>query len=181
MCGMFYQTFKIETRLNPKSGQDVLIAAEESPVSYMCNLVLKGKSTLPLRSSNNSLASSLMSDSSTLSVSSLAAAAGPTAAAQKVTVKINPVSFSSCRVSETSRAEIFLQNKESFACKINIMPVLEPFFHKNTQTTIKSMHSVRIPITFKPTVCGEYKDKILIRVEGYDTPLSCLLLGKCVK
>ena len=45
---------------------------------------------------------------------------------------------------------------------------------------IDSMHYLKIPIDFKPRVPGDYIEKVLIKIENYDMPLSCIVKAKCV-
>jgi len=178
--GLFSQTFQIETRTDPS----IKLNDTLPQISYSCNLVLRGiscqqlkreitmsSSNLSLASTNVSTSSSITSDSSTLSSSG---------SIRKVTIKTEPIVFENTRLNEISKAEIFIQNKESFDCKINILPIQEPFFLKHTKTTIISMRCIKIPIEFRPTHVRDFKDKVIIRVEGYDSPLSCLVAGRCV-
>ena len=181
VVGSFLQVFQIETRTDPSA-----ILSDTLPqISYSCQLVLRGiscqaptqqvKREIALSSSNLSLAStnasSLVSDSSTLSSSS---------SIRKVTIKTDPILFENTKQNQVSKAEICIQNKENFDCKISILPIQEPFFIKHTKITIISMRCIKIPIEFKPTHVRDFRDKISIRVEGYDTHLSCTVQGKCV-
>ena len=179
--GSFLQVFQIETRTDPS----VILNDTLPQISYSCQLVLRGiscqapaqqiKREISISNSNISLtstnASSLISDSSALSSLN---------SDRKVSIKTDTIIFENTRQNQVSKAEIYIQNKEKFDCKINILPIQEPFFIKHTKITIISMRCIKIPIEFKPTHVRDFKDKVLIRVEGYDSPLSCLVQGKCV-
>ena len=128
----------------------------------------------PRFASNTSVASSLISDSSSIS-SKLTS--------RKVSIRLNPAEFENTRPHEVRKCELCIINKESYDVKISILPIQEPFFinkTKHKQITVQSLHIIKIPIEFKPLMVNEYKDNIIVRVDSYESPLSCVVYGKCV-
>ena len=59
------------------------------------------------------------------------------------------------------------------------MQILDPFRCKHVKINEKSKHFVRIPIEFKPLKPGDYVDRVLIRVDSIENPLTCVVIAIC--
>jgi hypothetical protein len=99
---------------------------------------------------------------------------------RKLTITNKEIQFSNTEVNKTSKEFIIIHNKEEFECKLTIIPILEPFYCKHKEIRIIPKHYLKLPIEFRPKKTGDYVDKILIRVDKYDLPLTCLVKAKSI-
>lgn len=132
----------------------------------------KYNSTVDKHSYNagTSFSKSLLSASTTSSIGSTKA----------VMIKEEQVVFTDVAADKMSKSYVTINNKEDGPRNIRIMSMIEPFYCKHSKVEVLKNHYTRIPIEFRPRVKGEYLDKILIRVEGYENSLSCLVKAKCI-
>ena len=119
---------------------------------------------------------------SVLSASSVASTSVTTSSTKAVIIKEEKIVFPEAAPSTISKAFIRIHNREEKARELQIINLIAPFHCKyfNKNMKIDSNHYVKLPIEFRPRVKGEYVDKILIRVDGYENPLTCLIKAKCV-
>ena len=157
---------KSKTNINEGLGKNPALKT-----SMSMNKLKERKENKSLMSSTSSLiAASLSTSNSSLS----------TTTSRKFCIKTDPVVFEDTEVNKSSKSFIMLHNKEEFDCDVRIICIMEPFFCKHLNTKIKAKHYIKIQVEFKPSTPGDYTDKIVIKVDAYDTPLSCIIKGKCL-
>jgi hypothetical protein len=99
---------------------------------------------------------------------------------RKIIIKTEIIEFTDTCVGAKAKSFILIDNKEEKKCSLSIISLIEPFYCKHPSIDIQPKHYIRVPIEFKPLTKGEYRDKVLIRIEGNEMPLSCVVKGKCV-
>lgn len=99
---------------------------------------------------------------------------------RKITFKYEKIEFPDTPAGSKSKSFIIIDNKDDKRCNLNIIPPMDPFYCKHLTISIESRHYIKVPIEFKPRVPGDYTEKILIRIDSTDVPLTCLLKAKCV-
>jgi len=99
---------------------------------------------------------------------------------RKIYIKTEVVQFPDTNPGSKSRSFIIIDNKEEKSCSLNILSLVEPFHCRHMSSKIDSMHYLKIPIDFKPRVPGDYIEKVIIRIENNEMPLSCIVKAKCV-
>lgn len=97
-----------------------------------------------------------------------------------VILKYDQVVLPDVAPGQISKNFLVINNREERPKDLVIMNVMDPFKCKYRKIKINQKHYMKVPIEFKPRIKGEYVEKILIRVEGYENTLSCLVKGKCV-
>jgi hypothetical protein len=136
--------------------------------------------SLYLNNQNSSSTTSLLSLSALSSTSSSSLQLIAPHGHCRVEIKDEIIKFPDTSANQTSKTHLTVHNRENFACKLTILNVMEPFYCKHTQVDINPKHFIRIPFEFRPKVATEFVDKILIKIDRYDSTLSCLIKGKCV-
>ena len=136
---------------------------------------LPGMNYSSLSSSSTTNTSSLMT--ATISSSNLSTVSNT---GRKIAIKEDIILFEETRPNEITKSSLTIHNKDNTDCKITVINLMNPFFTKHPSLMINNRHYVKIPIEFRPRVPGDYKDNILIRVDGHETLLSCVIKGKCV-
>ncbi|CAF0783597.1 unnamed protein product [Brachionus calyciflorus] len=127
------------------------------------------------KSTSSVLAQSILSSTTNASLNS------SSTSKNRVIIKDEIINFPDTEINQMSKCFVTIHNRESTECKISVFTLMEPFCCKHADLMISSKHYIKIPIEFKPKSLGEYTDKILIRVDKYDVPLSCVVKAKCVQ
>ena len=80
-----------------------------------------------------------------------------------------------------SKSFVRIHNREERSRELQVMQLMEPFYCRYlNKTVINSKNYIKLPIEFRPRIKQDYVDKILIRVEGYENPLTCIIKGRCI-
>jgi len=135
------------------------------------------------RIKENTYSSSVMPGSPSFRGSLLSASttsSASTFSTKAVIIKDDQIVFADIKPGSMDRKFILIHNREERTRELVIMSLLEPFKCKYPKVKLHQKHYLKLPIEFKPRVKGEYSDNLLIRVEGYENLLTCLLKGKCV-
>lgn len=99
-----------------------------------------------------------------------------------VIIRDEQIEFPDTPANSVSKAFIRIHNREDRGRELQVMQLMEPFYCKYlNKTEINSKNYIKLPIEFRPRVNKkDYVDKILIRVDGYENPLTCVIKGRCV-
>ena len=120
---------------------------------------------------------------STASILSASSASSTSSSSSNIVlIKPEQLVFPDTGIDSTSVMHLLIQNREEVTRNLSLMLLIEPFHlnPKHKSLKIDKKHYMKVPIEFKPRIKGEYTDKVIIRVDGYDAPLTCLLKAKCV-
>ena len=98
----------------------------------------------------------------------------------RLILKNERIDFEDTQPNQISKGYLTIHNREDFDCKVRILTLNDPFFCKYTDMRVNSKHYVKVPIEFKPKYVGDFSQRMLVKVEEYDTTLSSILKGKCV-
>jgi hypothetical protein len=79
-----------------------------------------------------------------------------------------------------SRSFIRLLNRGERSRELQVIQLMEPFYCLLNKTVIDSKYSIKLPLEFRPRIKQDYVDKILIRVEGFENPLTYIIKGRCI-
>ncbi len=146
--------------------------ANKSNVSKESDRSLKENSSQSVLPASASFSGSLLSASTTSSVSTFSTKA--------VIIKDDQTLFADVAPGSCDKQFVLIHNREERSRDLVIMTLMEPFKCKYSKVKIHQKHYLKLTIEFRPRVKGEYAEKLLIRVEGYENTLTCLLRGRCV-
>jgi hypothetical protein len=138
------------------------------------------KSMLPSYSSSNSM-SHLKENFSLNNFSSISASSSASSSCQtnKCCIKEDKIEFETIGPNEEREMKITVHNRHDRKCQLTVLNILEPFHCKHSQVNIDAKHYIKLPIQFRPRVAGDYIEKVLIKVDKSDVPLTCKLIAKC--
>ncbi len=96
-------------------------------------------------------------------------------------IEIGHIQFADTAPNCVSRHILLLNNPVERSRELQVIQLMEPFYclHLN-KTVIDSKYSIELPLEFRPRIKQDYVDKILIRVEGYENPLTYIVKGRCI-
>lgn len=160
--------------MNIKRGDLDNTMNNKSLVSKVSDKSLKENSNFSLSYNNGSCSSF---SGSLLSASTASSTSG---SAKMVVIKGEQITFPDTEPGKTSKASMIIHNREDRTRDLMIMNLMDPFFCKYSKIKINEKHYMKVPVEFRPRIRGEYVDKILIRVDGYENPLTCKIKGTCV-
>ena len=114
------------------------------------------------------------------SLLSASTASSTSGSAKMVVMKGEQITFPDTEPGKTSKAAMIIHNREDRTRDLIIMNLMDPFYCKYSKIKINEKHYMKVPVEFRPRTRGEFVDKILIRVDGYENPLTCRIRGRCV-
>ena len=96
-------------------------------------------------------------------------------------IEVAHIEFTDTAPNCVSRSFLRLHNPVERSRELQVIQLMEPFYclHLN-KTVIDSKYSIELPLEFRPRIKQDYVDKILIRVEGCENPLTCIIKGRCI-
>jgi hypothetical protein len=97
----------------------------------------------------------------------------------KICLNQQTLEFPTAEPGKITNMSLEINNSEDRACELSVIQLMEPFSCKHVKVNVKPKHCVQIPIEFKPLLPGDYRDKVLIRVDSTEYPLSCVIKAKC--
>ncbi|RNA18364.1 hypothetical protein BpHYR1_005342 [Brachionus plicatilis] len=168
-----------------KNLEQKLVQQDDATSSRLAHRILRSKTNIfndtskdvekshgTTTSSSSLVAQSMLSSTANSSLSS---------SRNRVIIKDESIIFQDTLVNQMSKCFVTIHNRESIDCKISVFTLIEPFFCKHAELSIAPKHYIKIPIEFRPKAIGEYSDKILIKIDIYEVPLSCTIKAKCVQ
>jgi hypothetical protein len=114
------------------------------------------------------------------SMLSITSNSSTTSRSNRLILKNEQIDFVDTLPNQVSKGFLTIHNREDFDCKIRILTLNDPFYCKYTDMRVNSKHYVKVPVEFKPKCLGDFSQRMLVKVEEYEMPLSSILKGKCV-
>jgi hypothetical protein len=100
---------------------------------------------------------------------------------QDVVIKESVIDFGEVDLMTTAKMSFLIKNVGDRNVGASVMKLMEPFYCKHVTLNLATRHYIKVPIEFKPKQTGNFVDKVMVRVEGIDAPLTCILKGRCNK
>lgn len=161
---------QLENSVNNRSNNSSRISMEKS-LKENNNI---GYNSMLDKYSYNNKDNTLLSSSTNSSVST------STEKSKAVILKEDIIIFENILPGKSCKAHVIINNREEIHRELVIISPMDPFFCKYSKVKASPKHYLKVPIEFRPRTKGDYIEKIIIRVVGSDSMLTCTVKAKCI-